>query len=147
MKLYVDPTNAWKYWVSRNRSVGNGAEDICDSLLRQSEQNLKLQLSVLEGLILERDEIKTKTLNSLENERSRINSIILQQKNIGPYLGADVQTRVDSLEKMITSIEQDKVSEERESWRDKSKLTQLLIYLQTKYDEARARREAVSNGN
>jgi hypothetical protein len=146
MEKYVYPSQAWYYWINRNRATDKGIDDICDRLMMQSEQNLRLQIGVLEGLIHEREDIKSKTLHALDFEQSRINTLILQQQNLGPYLGIDLKTRLDSLEKMVTSIEQDKVREEREAWRDKSRLTQLLIYLQTKYDDARARREAVQNG-
>ncbi|MHC1571261.1 MAG: hypothetical protein ACXQTL_00630, partial [Methanosarcinales archaeon] len=128
-------------WEDPDRSI----EDVCDRLLRQSEQNLGQQLDVIYGLVQERDQIRHKTIRALDYEGLRISNLILQQENLGPYLGYGVQPRISALEKLVASIEQDKVREEREAWKDKAKLTQLWVYLRGKYSEAKTRRQVVED--
>ena len=146
MKWYIEPRKLLDYLVSQEKEVPDRSiDDVCDRLLKQSEENLGQQLEVIYGLIQERNGVRYKTLRALKDEHLRISNLILQQENIGPYMGYGVQPRISALEKMITSIEQDKVREEREAWKDKSKLTQLWVYLQGKYSEAKNRREVVED--
>lgn len=146
MKWYVEPKELLDYLTGQEREDRDRSiDDICDRLLKQSEENIGHQLDVIHGLIKERNGISYNTLKALNSEQMKINSLILQQQSVGPYTGYGVQKRLDTLERIVTSIEQDKVREEREAWKDKSKLTELWVYLQGKYSEAKNRREAVED--
>jgi len=146
MKWYIEPRKLLDYLASQENEVPDRSiDDVCDRLLRQSEQSLGHQLDVIYGLVQERDHIRYKTLQALNEEHLRISTLILQQDNLGPYMGYNVQPRIGALESLLTSVEQDKVREEREAWKDKSKLTQLWVYLQGKYIESKTRREVVED--
>jgi len=146
MKWYIEPRKLLDHLANQENEVPDRSiDDVCDRLLKQSEENLGHQLDVIYGLVQERDQIRYKTLKALKYEELRISNLILQQENLGPYVGYGVQPRISALEKLVTSIEQDKVREEREAWKDKSKLTQLWVYLQGKYSEAKNRREVVED--
>jgi len=146
MKWYIEPRKLLGCLISQEREVPDGSiDDVCDRLLRQSEQDLGRQLDVIYGLVQERDHIRYRTIRALNYEGLRISNLILQQESLGPYMGYNAQPRISALEKLVASIEQDKVREEREAWRDKAKLTQLWVYLRGKYSEAKTRRQVVED--
>ena len=113
--------------------------DILESLLRQSPENLKQTIDLLYAQIDEREKLKHKTLYELQDQIMKVQYLITHAS--GGY-EKSLFTK-SSLDKAWIDLEQEKLKEEINSFKDVSYLNTRLVYMIGKYKEEKGKHDLI----
>jgi len=124
----------------------NNVNGLLEKIIRQSSQNLKAQIELIEALIQERVKLNGKALRELEHERGKLEGLLNETKGFGMYSTLNFSPRRTSLEKQITDIEKHKLLEEIKAFKDVARMQEKLHYLKAKYKEDQNRFDLIVDG-
>ncbi len=113
--------------------------DILESLLRQSPENLKQTIDLLYAQIEEREKIKHKTLYELQDQIMKVQCLI-SRASYGYEKSPFIKS---SLDKAWIDLEQEKLKEEINSFKDVSYLNTRLVYMIGKYKEEKGKHDLI----
>lgn len=122
-----------------------GKSGLLENLITDKTKSLKATVKALLSEINNREKLNRYLLNSLEEDICRLNSGILNLKNINTYYQFDKFLDVDKIkqktEKNVLTLESEKRKEHIECWKDLMFLKKYLMSALKEYWDAVKRRE------